>query len=68
MVNASCLAIVMALHVGLLLGRVAHASDAASKSVQWYRTAQATPDLIARQPDLQFGADFPSSAIVHINR
>ena len=36
--------------------------------VQWYRTAQNTQDRLTRQPDTQFGPDFPADTVVTINR
>ena len=36
--------------------------------VQWYRTAQDTSDRLTSQPDVQFGADFSSDAVIYINR
>ena len=36
--------------------------------IQWYRTAQGTKDQLTRQPDVQFGPDFSSDAVIYINR
>ena len=36
--------------------------------IQWYRTAQGTKDRLTRQPDVQFGPDFSSDAVIYINR
>ena len=36
--------------------------------IEWYRTAQDTPDRLSKQPDLTFGADFPSEVTVSIKR
>ena len=40
----------------------------AATIIEWYRTAQNTPDRLSPQPPFSFGTDFPSSATVKINR
>ena len=52
----------------VVLLRAVHVFALVSGSVEWYRTAQGTPDLITRQPDLQFTSDFPFSTTLYINR
>ena len=41
---------------------------AGATAVEWYRTAQNTPDRLSPQPPFSFGADFPSNATVKIDR
>ena len=40
----------------------------AATTIEWYRTAQNTPDRLSPQPSFSFGADFPSSTTVKIDR
>lgn len=37
-------------------------------NVRWYRTAQNTTDLMTRQADVQFGADFSLDQVVEVKR
>ena len=37
-------------------------------AIEWYRTAQSTSDRLSPQQPLSFGADFPSTAAVNIDR
>ena len=55
--------------VGSAVGDGVRARGAVNYTViQWYRTAQNTTDRLTKQADVQFGADFPSDAVIYINR
>ena len=53
------------------IGQEEHAPGAAAANgtvIQWYRTAQGTKDRLTMQPNVQFGPDFTSDAVIYINR
>ena len=56
------------LKIAAMLLHVVCNASAANTNVVWYTTAQGTPDILSRQPDLKFEADFSSPALVSINR
>ena len=55
-------------HCLLFLHLVNGATGKEASNIQWYRTAQNTTDRISRLPDLPFGEDFPSDAVVVVDR
>ena len=66
-VLAFCLSLVLA-HVGCAADLDSSDRAVVTATAEWYRTAQGTSDRLTQQPDLTFGADFPSEATIQINR